>query len=285
VELITVSEDGGVPRKLEIMSERQSSLILTSAEPDAIYSSPESFVNRPTARGGVDARVTTVNDESAGSSYLPTDKKYCDPRIRVKDVEYAAAKRFCDIVIAVAMLLITSPLLLISALLVQFTSKGGIIFGQERVGKGGRRFTCYKLRSMCADAEARKAGLMNSNEVSGPVFKMKNDPRVTPVGKWLRAFSIDELPQLWNVIRGEMSIVGPRPPIPAEVEKYTEFQLQRLSVQPGLTCLWQINGRSNVEFDRWVELDLLYIEQMTLKLDIEIVLKTIPAVAFSRGAH
>ncbi len=270
---------------MEIMSERQSSLILNSAEPDALYSSPDTFVKRNGARGGVDVRATAVKDDGIAACFLPKDNNYCDPRINVKEINYAAAKRFCDIVIAVVLLIITSPILLISALLVQFTSKGGIIFGQERVGKGGKRFTCYKLRSMCADAEARKAGLMKNNEVSGPVFKMKRDPRITPVGRWLRMFSIDELPQLWNVIKGEMSIVGPRPPIPSEVEKYTDHQLQRLAVQPGLTCLWQINGRSNVEFDRWVELDLLYIEQMSLKMDIMIVLKTIPAVAFSRGAH
>jgi lipopolysaccharide/colanic/teichoic acid biosynthesis glycosyltransferase len=138
---------------------------------------------------------------------------------------------------------------------------------------------------MCADAEDRKRNLLHLNEVDGPVFKIKHDPRVTPIGAFIRKYSIDELPQIFNVLRGDMSIVGPRPPIPAEVEKYSPRERGRLAVKPGLTCLWQISGRSNVSFERWVELDLIYIENMSFLADIGILVKTIPAVLTGSGAH
>jgi lipopolysaccharide/colanic/teichoic acid biosynthesis glycosyltransferase len=138
---------------------------------------------------------------------------------------------------------------------------------------------------MCVDAEARRASLLHCNEVSGPVFKIKDDPRITGVGRILRKLSLDELPQFFNVLRGEMSIVGPRPPLPDEVRQYTEHELGRLAVKPGITCFWQISGRSNVSFDKWVEMDLQYIEQMSFWTDMVTILKTIPAVVAARGAH
>ena len=212
-------------------------------------------------------------------------KDYVDPRFPCKEVPYARLKRIFDIVVALLALILFSPIMLLAALLIRLTSPGPIIFRQVRVGKGGRYFWCYKFRSMCVDAEQKKQQLLHLNEAKGPVFKMKRDPRVTPVGAILRKLSIDELPQLINVLKGDMSIVGPRPPIPSEVEQYNEQARQRLAVLPGLTCLWQVSGRSNISFDRWVELDLAYIENMSFLTDLKILLQTIPAVLTGSGAH
>lgn len=200
-------------------------------------------------------------------------------------VPYARAKHVLDVTVAMLLLLTLSPVILLVSLLVRLTSRGPVLFKQVRVGQGGREFVCYKFRSMYADAETRKAALQHLNEVAGPVFKIKNDPRITPVGAFLRRTSLDELPQLINVLRGEMSLVGPRPPLPAEVCHYTARQRGRLAVQPGLTCLWQISGRSTIGFERWVELDLIYIETMSFRNDLKILLKTVPAVLSGRGAH
>jgi exopolysaccharide biosynthesis polyprenyl glycosylphosphotransferase len=205
--------------------------------------------------------------------------------IPVRTVSYAAAKRALDIVLSLTGLLIGFPLFLIIGLLIRCTSTGPVLFKQRRVGVGGREFWCYKFRSMYMDAEARLESLMHLNEVSGPVFKIKNDPRITPIGRIVRKLSLDELPQLLNVLVGDMSIVGPRPPLPREVAKYDAKQRGRLAVKPGLTCLWQISGRSNIGFDRWVELDLAYIDSMTFWGDVKIILRTIPAVITGRGAH
>jgi len=177
------------------------------------------------------------------------------------------------------------PVMAVVAIIIKLTSRGPVIFRQVRVGRGGRYFTCYKFRSMCADAEDKKQTLMHLNEVDGPVFKMKHDPRVTPVGAFILKYSIDEFPQFFNVLKGDMSIVGPRPPIPAEVENYTARERGRLAVHPGLTCLWQISGRSTVSFERWVELDLMYIDDMSFFNDLGIILKTVPAVLTGSGAH
>ncbi len=205
--------------------------------------------------------------------------------IQTKNVPYARAKRSLDIVLALIGLICLSPFFFVVALLVRLTSRGEVIFRQIRVGEGGRLFTCYKFRSMRVDAEKHKKDLAHLNELSGPVFKIKNDPRLTFVGKIIRKLSLDELPQLWNVLRGEMTIVGPRPPVPREVSLYNERELGRLAVKPGLTCLWQINGRSNIAFDHWVEMDLLYIDTMSFWGDAKIIAKTVPAVLFCRGAH
>ena len=212
-------------------------------------------------------------------------RDFVDPLFPLKPVHYAPIKRFFDFMVSALMLIILAPLMLLTALLIKLTSRGPVIFKQVRVGQGGRHFWCYKFRSMCIDAEDKKKLLMHLNEASGPVFKIKRDPRITPIGGFIRKFSIDELPQLFNVLKGDMSVVGPRPPIPAEVSKYTAYQRGRLAVRPGLTCLWQVSGRSNISFERWVELDLLYIETMSFTNDVKIVLKTVPAVMKGSGAH
>jgi exopolysaccharide biosynthesis polyprenyl glycosylphosphotransferase len=195
------------------------------------------------------------------------------------------AKRVLDVAVAGLVLLVMSPALLAVAVAIRLDSRGPIFFRQRRVGLNGRDFTMMKFRSMRADAEQCLGGLRASNEMSGPVFKMKNDPRVTRVGQFLRKTSLDEFPQFINVLRGEMSVVGPRPPIRAEVEQYQRWQRRRLSVKPGITCTWQISGRSNIDFDQWVKLDLEYIDRWSFWQDVRICLKTVPAVLTTRGAR
>lgn len=195
-------------------------------------------------------------------------------------------KRAFDIVISVIVLILISPLLISVALLIRLDSPGPVLFKQQRVGKNGRLFTFWKFRSMFVDAEQHKLTLVAHNEAPGGVlFKLKQDPRVTRVGKWIRRFSIDELPQFWNVLRGEMSLVGPRPALPEEVIQYTFYQYQRLAVTPGITCLWQISGRSDIGFLQQVELDLHYIATQSFWYDILILLRTISAVLRGRGAY
>lgn len=198
---------------------------------------------------------------------------------------YQLVKRAIDVIGALVLLLLLSPVFLIIVICIKIDSPGAIIFRQKRLGLGGRGFVFYKFRSMCVDAETSKDKILHLNEVSGPIFKIKNDPRVTRIGRFLRRYSLDELPQLFNVLKGDMSFVGPRPPLPDEVEKYEDWQLRRLSVIPGITCLWQISGRSNISFDEWVELDLKYIDSRNLWQDIKILLKTIPAVLTGDGAY
>ncbi|MCG3150442.1 MAG: hypothetical protein PCFJNLEI_03928 [Verrucomicrobiae bacterium] len=195
-------------------------------------------------------------------------------------------KRLLDIAGATFGLLILGPLVMApAALAIRLTSPGPILFRQKRSGLHGRLFTMYKFRSMVDEAEMLRVELEVFNEASGPVFKMKQDPRVTPVGRFIRRTSIDELPQLWNVLNGDMSLVGPRPPIPSEVSKYDPWHRRRLSMKPGLTCLWQISGRSTVGFEQWMKLDLEYIDHWSLWLDIKILLRTIPVVFGGFGAH
>lgn len=215
---------------------------------------------------------------------LPLNRLY-ETSVPVRPVPYAAAKRLLDITLALIGICILSPVFLLVGLAVKLTSRGPIIFRQTRVGRGGRYFTCYKFRSMCQDAERMRDQVLHLNEVSGPVFKIRNDPRFTPIGGFIRRCSLDELPQLWNVLRGDMSIVGPRPPVPGEVQHYDDRELLRLAVKPGLTCLWQVNGRSNIPFEHWMELDLLYVETMSFWRDVRIILQTVPAVLTCRGAH
>jgi len=193
-------------------------------------------------------------------------------------------KRLTDIVLAGASLLLLFPIMLLIALFIRLTSPGPAIFRQERCGLNGRRFVFYKFRSMCLDAEAMRESVehMNSREV---VMKIPNDPRLTRIGRWLRKFSADELPQLWNVLKGDMSLVGPRPAIPSEVEQYKRWQRRRLRMRPGLTCLWAISGRDEVDFETWMKLDMEYIDNWSLGLDWKIILRTIPSVLSGRGAH
>ena len=193
-------------------------------------------------------------------------------------------KRLFDIVIAILLLFILAPLLLTISVLICLDSPGGIFFTQTRVGKGGRYFTMWKFRSMVAGADQQKHELRNEM-ACGVLFKVKQDPRITNVGRFIRRFSIDELPQLFNVIIGDMSMVGPRPALPEEVIYYTPHQRQRLAVTPGITCLWQIAGRSEISFHQQVELDLQYIATQSFGTDVLILLKTIPAVLTGKGAY
>ncbi len=194
------------------------------------------------------------------------------------------AKRAVDLVMALALTALLSPLLLILALLIKLTSRGPILYRQTRCGLGGRKFTLYKFRSMHEHAESQRRELLPLNELDGPVFKIRDDPRCTPVGRWMRRFSLDELPQLINIIKGDMSFVGPRPPLPEEVAHYERWQRRRLRMQPGLTCLWALEGRNKLNFRRWMELDLEYIDTWSPALDWKILLKTIPVVLLGRGA-
>ena len=197
----------------------------------------------------------------------------------------ACFKRFMDILLAIMIIIIGSPLFLLTALLVKVTSPGPIIFSQVRVGKYGRHFKFYKFRSMYIDAEARKAELLKHNESGdGVIFKMKHDPRITPIGRFIRKFSIDELPQLFNVILGDMSLVGPRPPLPSEVRTYTLEERKRLNITPGITCLWQVSGRSELPFSKQIALDKEYIASRSVWKDFLILLITIPAILTGKGA-
>jgi exopolysaccharide biosynthesis polyprenyl glycosylphosphotransferase len=193
------------------------------------------------------------------------------------------AKRAIDIMLALAGIILLSPLFIIAATLIKLTSRGPVIFRQVRCGLNGRTFTFYKFRSMVEDAEARlhQVAHLNEREI---VMKIRNDPRLTSVGKWLRKFSIDELPQLFNVLKGDMSLVGPRPAIPTEVAQYQRWQRRRLRMRPGLTCLWAVRGRDKVDFESWMRLDLQYIDNWSLSLDAKIILLTIPHVMSGRGA-
>jgi len=197
-----------------------------------------------------------------------------------------AIKRMIDIAGSLILLILLSPLLATIAILVKLNSRGAVFYQQTRVMKWGRLFQMYKFRSMYIEAARRGSDLLVKNEMAGGVtFKMKHDPRVTGIGRLLRRGSIDELPQLWNVLKGEMSLVGPRPPLPAEVALYSIAERRRLDVTPGITCIWQVSGRSEIPFDRQVELDVAYIDSQSLRGDLMLLLKTIPAVLMGRGAY
>ncbi|WP_409405306.1 sugar transferase [Priestia megaterium] len=199
---------------------------------------------------------------------------------------YLFSKRCIDIIGALVGLLVLLIIFIVVGLLIKIEDpKGSIFFSQKRVGKDGKEFNMYKFRSMVSDAEAKLAELIQQNEATGAMFKMKNDPRVTRIGRFIRKTSIDELPQLLNVLKGDMSLVGPRPPLVREVNEYTEYQKQRLLVTPGCTGLWQVSGRSNVGFEEMVELDLKYIRSRTLFMDVAIILRTMFIVLFSKGAY
>ena len=194
-------------------------------------------------------------------------------------------RRILDIILASGMLLIFGPLLMLpTAILIKLTSPGPVLFRQKRCGLNGRVFTMYKFRSMVDHAEQLRVELEAFNEMDGPVFKSSRDPRITLIGKIIRRRSIDELPQLFNVMQGHMSLVGPRPPLPQEVARYQRWQRRRLSMKPGMTCLWQISGRNEVSFEDWMKLDLTYIDNWSLLLDLKILLKTVPVVLLGRGA-
>jgi len=196
-----------------------------------------------------------------------------------------AGKRALDIVAALCGLVLLAPVMLVLAIIVRATSHGPVFYRSTRIGRGGRPFTFYKLRSMVKDADLKRQHLTHLNEADGPVFKIARDPRITPIGRFMRSTSLDEVPQFWNVLTGDMSLVGPRPPLPEEVAKYEPWQLRRLDVRPGLTCLWQISGRSSIGFQEWMRLDLEYIRHRSLGMDLKILLRTIPAVLSREGAY
>ena len=234
-------------------------------------------------------RVSVFSDLFSDQLPAVTNARYGRLRVlQFADVDYSAAalfvKRGVDLVGAALLLALSGPLIALSMLAVRLSSPGPVLYRQTRLGENGRPFPLFKLRSMVQDADALREQLLTRNEMSGPVFKIAKDPRVTSVGAWLRRWSIDELPQLWNVLRGDMSLVGPRPPLPHEVDQYAARDRRRISVRPGLTCLWQISGRNQIDFSDWVALDLYYIDNWSLSLDLWILLCTPLAVIRKVGA-
>lgn len=198
---------------------------------------------------------------------------------------YTATKRLVDIIVSIFCIIFLSPLFILIAIAIKLDSEGPVIFKQVRVGKDGRPFDFYKFRTMRHGAERLKESLRHLSDIDGPVFKIKKDPRITRLGKFLRRSSLDELPQLFNVLWGDMTLVGPRPPLKEEVRRYGKRQMRRLTVKPGLTGLWQVSGRCDISFLEWMELDLFYIENRTLLLDLKILIRTIPAVLSGKGAY
>ncbi len=197
---------------------------------------------------------------------------------------YEFVKRIGDVICSCAALAVLSPIFLITAIAVK-RDGGPAFYSQQRVGKDGKVFKMYKFRSMCQNAESLQEDLMKYNEMDGPVFKMKNDPRITETGRFIRKYSIDELPQLVNILKGDMSVVGPRPPLVKEVEQYNSYQAQRLLIKPGLTCFWQAYGRSELSFVDWMDMDMRYIKRRSIPLDVKLILRTMFAVLFKRGAY
>lgn len=198
---------------------------------------------------------------------------------------YEISKRVIDVVFSLIGLIVLSPIFIIIALAIKLESKGNIIFNQKRIGFNGREFYMYKFRSMVNNAEELKKELESKNEMTGPMFKIKCDPRVTKVGKFIRKTSIDELPQLINVLKGDMSLVGPRPSLPEEVEKFDDWMLERLRVKPGLTCYWQVSGRNNIDFEEWMKLDLKYIKERSFAVDLKLIFKTFFVLFGDENAH
>lgn len=207
------------------------------------------------------------------------------PLERTVPQSWRTIKRLIDVILGSVLLLLLSPIVAVAAIGIVCVTGGSPFYAQERIGMGGRRFKMYKLRTMVNGAHAMRDDLMHLNEVSGPVFKIRNDPRLHPLGRLLRQCSIDELPNLFNVVIGDMSLVGPRPPLPCEVAHYDAFARRRLTVPQGITCLWQINGRSEVSFEHWMELDNHYVDTWTPLGDLVLIARTIPAVLRKDGAH
>lgn len=208
------------------------------------------------------------------------------PQVEVqRSAVYEVCKRLFDLAAGLVILLLLLPIIPVIAIMIRLDSRGSVFFKQDRVGRDGQIFPFYKFRSMYQGAENQRKDVENLNEQDGPIFKVRSDPRITPVGRFLRKSSLDEIPQIFNVLRGEMSIVGPRPQMPAEVAQYQPWHRRRLEVTPGITCLWQISGRSQISFNEWMRLDMEYLKTRSLRTDLMIFFKTIPAVIARKGAY
>jgi exopolysaccharide biosynthesis polyprenyl glycosylphosphotransferase len=276
----------GYPKELQrLIAHSQVDAIIVAVEPHDLERVREVFA--VSERMGVpvcfspeihDTSVSRVRAETLGGHPMLVYCSVPDCRFRL------AVKGLVDRLGALCGLVLVSPVMILAAIAIKFESKGPVFFKQVRSGINGKRFRLYKFRTMCQDAEKLKSDLEKQNEMSGPVFKIRNDPRVTRVGRLLRKTSMDELPQFLNVLRGEMSLVGPRPPLPDEVANYEPWQHRRLSVMPGVTCTWQVSGRNNIDFDNWMRLDLQYIDNWSLLEDTKIIARTIPAVLKGSGA-
>jgi lipopolysaccharide/colanic/teichoic acid biosynthesis glycosyltransferase len=265
-----VVEAGSAPA---VSDEARAALVVVPSSPSGDVVIDISDAAHPAIVDLIDA-TTWVPDDVRGTGLL------------VAATWQRFVKRALDVLGSVAMLTVLSPLLLVTAVAVGLTSPGGVFYRQERVGRDGRHFRMIKFRSMVRDAHAMRSLLEDQNRhAPGPIFKIPDDPRVTRVGRVIRRFSIDELPQLMNVIMGDMSLVGPRPPLPEEFDRYDQREMQRVLVRPGLTCIWQVSGRSEVDFDQWIDMDLEYIRTWTLTLDVRLLLKSIPAVIAGHGAY
>lgn len=229
--------------------------------------------------------VLTVSNAKAANQYTAENKENDMLKVNEKKI-YLFSKRFLDIILSLIGLIFLLPVFIIVAICIKIEDKNGpVLFSQTRVGKNQSEFTMYKFRSMVSNAEELLENLLEQNETTGAMFKMKNDPRVTKIGRFIRKTSIDELPQLINVLKGDMSLVGPRPPLKREVEVYTQYQKQRLLIQPGCTGLWQVSGRSNIGFEDMVELDLKYIVERSILKDILIIIKTVLLIFNKNGAY
>jgi len=218
------------------------------------------------------------SDENSTVTQINMD---CDYK---KNAGYFIFKRIIDVIGALVGLILISPVMIVVAIWIKVDSTGPAFFAQRRVGRDGKQFVMYKFRSMCTDAEELLGELKDDNEMSGPMFKIKDDPRITKIGKFVRKTSIDELPQLFNILKGDMSLVGPRPSLPKEVAQFTTFQKQRLVAKPGLTCYWQVSGRSDVSFKEWMKMDVKYIMKRSTLLDIILILKTVGVLFGDKGA-
>lgn len=261
---------------------------LGALEPDGTRTDETSVVidltaTPPPANGvpGVVIHLDEARRTSAhGRTWLSADRGLLGVSPRM-----ARLGRLVDVAGAIGLLAVLLPVFLLVALAIKATSRGPVFYRQRRVGRHGVEFDLYKFRSMRVGAEHQKKDLAYLNEIEGPAFKIRQDPRITPVGRFIRKASIDELPQLWNVVRGDMRLVGPRPPLPREVASYGLWEQQRLLVKPGLTCIWQVSGRSDLDFETWVSMDIEYIDTWSPRLDVSLLLRTIPAVLSGKGAY
>ena len=229
-------------------------------------------------------QAVDTRQDTAQVVQLDKETKKTVPPLKKKPV-YEVCKRIFDIVMSALALVVLSPVFLIVAIAIKAQDGGNVFYGSIRLTKGGKEFKMYKFLSMCLNADKMLDSLMAQNEVNGPAFKIKEDPRITKVGRFIRKTSIDELPQLWNILKGDMSIIGPRPPLPREVAQYTPYQMHRLDVKTGLSCYHEVSGRSeNTDFDEWVEADLKYIQERSMLTDIKIIFLTIKVVLTGEGA-